>query len=56
MKTRIAINGFGVSVAFFAKNINHPDIEIVAINDLADVQTMAHLLKFDSYIERLKDL
>ena len=49
MKTRIAINGFGrIGRVFLRTVINHPDIEIVAINDLADVQTMAHLLKFDS--------
>jgi glyceraldehyde 3-phosphate dehydrogenase len=28
--------------------LNHPTIEVVAINDLADKKTMAHLLKYDS--------
>ena len=48
-KTRVAINGFGrIGRVFFRSVYNHPTIEIVAINDLADVKTMAHLLKYDS--------
>lgn len=48
-KTRIAINGFGrIGRNLFRLLLNHPTIEVVAINDLADVQTMAHLLKYDS--------
>lgn len=49
MKTRIAINGFGrIGRNLFRLLINHPAIEIVAINDIADNKTMAHLLKYDS--------
>ena len=49
MKTRVAINGFGrIGRVFFRSVHNHPAIEVVAINDLADVTTMAHLLKYDS--------
>ena len=49
MKTRIAINGFGrIGRVFLRTVINRSDIEVVAINDLADVFTMKHLLKFDS--------
>ena len=49
MKTRVAINGFGrIGRVFFRYVYNHPAIEVVAINDLADVTTMAHLLKYDS--------
>src|SRR5690606_26814778 len=49
MKTRIAINGFGrIGRNLFRLLINHPTIEVVAINDLADNDTMAHLLKYDS--------
>lgn len=48
-KTRIAINGFGrIGRTVFRLLINHPEIEIVAINDLADARTLAHLLKYDS--------
>jgi glyceraldehyde 3-phosphate dehydrogenase len=46
---RIAINGFGRIGRIFLRNILlKPDIEIVAINDLADTQTLAHLFKYDS--------
>ena len=49
MKIRVAINGFGrIGRVFFRSIFNHPYIEVVAINDLADVITMAHLLKYDS--------
>jgi glyceraldehyde 3-phosphate dehydrogenase len=48
-KTRIAINGFGrIGRNLFRLLINHPSIEIVAINDIADNKTMAHLVKYDS--------
>ena len=48
-KTRIAINGFGrIGRNVFRLLINHPTIEIVAINDIADTKTMAHLMKYDS--------
>ena len=49
MKTKIAINGFGrIGRNLFRLLIDHPTIEIVAINDVADNRTMAHLLKYDS--------
>ena len=49
MKTRIAINGFGrIGRNLFRLLLNHPTIEVVAINDIADNKTMAHLLKYDS--------
>ena len=48
-KIKIAINGFGrIGRNLFKLLHNHPSIEVVAINDLADVKTMAHLLKYDS--------
>lgn len=48
-KTRIAINGFGrIGRNLFRLLINHPSIEVVAINDIADNKTMAHLIKYDS--------
>ena len=47
---KIAINGFGRIGRQVFKNIeqSHPDLEVVAINDLTDNQTLAHLLKYDS--------
>lgn len=49
MKTKIAINGFGrIGRNLFRLLINHPLIEVVAINDIADNRTMAHLIKYDS--------
>ena len=48
-KTRIAINGFGrIGRNLFRLLLNHPSIEVVAINDIADNKTMAHLIKYDS--------
>lgn len=51
MKVKVAINGFGrigrnVLRAYFLRNIE--EVEIVAINDLTDPSTLAHLLKYDS--------
>ena len=47
---KIAINGFGrIGRPTFRRIIdNHPDLEVVAINDLTDNKTLAHLLKYDS--------
>jgi glyceraldehyde 3-phosphate dehydrogenase len=48
-KIRIAINGFGrIGRNFFRQALESKQIEIVAINDLTDVKTLAHLLKYDS--------
>lgn len=49
MKTRIAINGFGrIGRNAFKIAFDRKDVEIVAINDLTDTRTLAHLLKHDS--------
>jgi len=49
LKTRIAINGFGrIGRNLFRLLLNHPEIEVVAINDIADNKTMSHLIKYDS--------
>jgi len=48
-KIKIGINGFGrIGRTLFRLLINHPSIEVVAINDLAPAKTLAHLLKYDS--------
>jgi glyceraldehyde 3-phosphate dehydrogenase len=49
LKTRIAINGFGrIGRNLFRLLLNHPSIEVVALNDIANNKTMAHLVKYDS--------
>jgi glyceraldehyde 3-phosphate dehydrogenase len=49
MSIKIGINGFGrIGRVIFRAAINHPEIEVVAINDLTDSATMAHLLAYDS--------
>ena len=45
----VAINGFGrIGRRVFRLLHNHPSIKVVAVNDLADAKTLAHLLKYDS--------
>ncbi|HET8709681.1 MAG TPA: type I glyceraldehyde-3-phosphate dehydrogenase [Candidatus Saccharimonadales bacterium] len=49
MKTRVAINGFGrIGRNAFKIAFDRSDIDIIAINDLTDTKTLAHLLKHDS--------
>ena len=51
MSVRVAINGFGRigrNVLRAIAEADRGDIEVVAINDLAPVETNAHLLRFDS--------
>jgi glyceraldehyde 3-phosphate dehydrogenase len=46
---RIAINGFGRIGRIFLRNIlTRPNIEVVAINDITNTQTLAHLFKYDT--------
>jgi len=54
---RVGINGFGrIGRNFFrAAQASGADIQIVAANDLGDVKTMAHLLKYDSILGRFPD-
>ena len=54
-KLKIGINGFGrIGRAVFRAAINHPSLEIVAINDLADTKTLSYLLAYDSVYGRLQ--
>ncbi|MFM9376096.1 type I glyceraldehyde-3-phosphate dehydrogenase [Gordonia sp. VNK21] len=59
MTVRVGVNGFGrIGRNFFRaieaqKALGTTDIEIVAVNDLTDINTLAHLLKFDSILGRL---
>lgn len=46
---RVAINGFGrIGRAFLRASIHEPEVEIVGINDLGELQNLAYLLKYDS--------
>jgi len=46
---RIAINGFGrIGRTFFRMAYDHPDFEVVAINDLGNLESLAYLLKYDT--------
>ncbi len=48
-KIRVAINGFGrIGRITFRKLLENDQMEVVAVNDLADTKTLAHLLKYDS--------
>jgi len=52
----IAINGFGrIGRRVFRLALKHPQIQVVAINDLADARTLSHLLKYDSIHGVLSD-
>jgi glyceraldehyde 3-phosphate dehydrogenase len=49
MSKKVAINGFGrIGRLTFRNLLQNPNIEVVAINDLTDNATLAHLLKYDS--------
>ena len=47
--TKIGINGFGrIGRNVFRAALNNSEVEVVAINDLTDAKTLAHLLKYDT--------
>jgi glyceraldehyde 3-phosphate dehydrogenase len=49
MSIKLGINGFGrIGRMVLRAALKHPDVEVVAINDLTDSETMAYLLKYDS--------
>lgn len=55
-KITVGINGFGrIGRNVFRLLINHPTIQVLAINDLADAKTLSHLLKYDSIHGILKE-
>jgi glyceraldehyde 3-phosphate dehydrogenase len=54
MPIQVGINGFGrVGRAFVRRALELDDLEVVAVNDLTDARTLAHLLEFDSTYGRL---
>ena len=47
--TKVGINGFGrIGREVFRVAFTNPEVEVVAVNDLTDAETLAHLLKYDS--------
>jgi glyceraldehyde 3-phosphate dehydrogenase len=57
MTVRVGINGFGrIGRVFTRVALERTDLQVVAINDITDARTMAHLLAFDSTYGRLADL
>ena len=55
-KTRIAINGFGrIGRLLFRQIWGNKELEIVAINDLGDIENLAYLLKYDSVYRQFKE-
>ena len=49
MSIRVGINGFGrIGRTFVRRALERGDIEVVAVNDITDARTLAHLLEFDS--------
>jgi glyceraldehyde 3-phosphate dehydrogenase len=55
MAIKVGINGFGrIGRNLYRAAIGDKDIEIVAVNDITDPETLAHLLKYDSVLGNLK--
>jgi glyceraldehyde 3-phosphate dehydrogenase len=56
MAIRVGINGFGrIGRNVMRASLNDPNIEFVAVNDLTNPKTLAHLLKYDSILGNLKN-
>ncbi len=58
MTTRVGVNGFGrIGRNFFRAVLANPaaDVEVVAVNDLTDNETLAHLLKYDTVLGKLSE-
>jgi glyceraldehyde 3-phosphate dehydrogenase len=54
MAVKVGINGFGrIGRNIFRTSLGDPDIDFVAVNDLTDTRTLAHLLKYDSVLGNL---
>lgn len=56
MAVKVGINGFGrIGRVVFRAALNNPNVEVVAVNDLTDANTLAHLLKYDSVHGKLSE-
>ena len=54
MAIRVGINGFGrIGRNILRAALAHHDVDIVAVNDITDTATLAHLLKYDSVLGNL---
>src|SRR5688500_19842961 len=54
MAVKVGINGFGwIGRNILRTALGDPDIDFVAVNDLTDTKTLAHLLKYDSVLGNL---
>jgi glyceraldehyde 3-phosphate dehydrogenase len=55
MSIKVGINGFGrIGRNLFRASVNNPEIEYLAVNDITDAKTLAHLLKYDSVLGGFK--
>jgi glyceraldehyde 3-phosphate dehydrogenase len=55
MSIKVGINGFGrIGRNLFRASVNYPEIEYLAVNDITDAKTLAHLLKYDSVLGGFK--
>jgi glyceraldehyde 3-phosphate dehydrogenase len=55
MMKKIGVNGFGRIGRYFTRiSLESTTIDVTVVNDLADINTLAHLLKYDSVHRRLK--
>ena len=55
MAIKVGINGFGrIGRNIYRASMGDKDIDIVAVNDITDTKTLAHLLKYDSILGNLE--
>ena len=55
MAVKVGINGFGrIGRNIFRAALERSDIDFVAVNDITDTKTLAHLLKYDSVLGNLE--
>jgi len=55
MAVKVGINGFGrIGRNIFRTSLGDPEIDFVAVNDITDTKTLAHLLKYDSVLGNLE--
>ena len=56
MAIRVGINGFGrIGRNILRAALHDKDLDFVAVNDITDAKTLAHLLKYDSILGNLED-
>src|SRR5712691_1698275 len=56
MAVKVGINGFGrIGRNVVRAGLHNPNIEFVAVNDLTDTKTLAHLVKYDSVLGRVHE-